>query len=170
MKARVTVFGHSLHAMLVAFPIGLLATSLVWDVCRLATGAFRWGTLAFWSIVAGVVGALLAAVPGFIDWLGLPAGTRAKNVGRVHMVLNLCVVALFAVSLLARASYPGGYDAAEVGQMIWGWIGLGLVSVSAWLGGELVEALGVSVHEGANPNAPSSLALPKTRQPSHGPL
>jgi uncharacterized membrane protein len=170
MKARVTVVGHSVHAMLVAFPLGLLATSLVWDVLRLTTGAFRWGDLAFWTIVAGVVGGLLAAVPGFIDWLGLPAGTRAKNVGRVHMILNLCVLALFTVSLITRASYPGGYDAAGVGQMVWGWVGLGLVNVSAWLGGELVEALGVSVHEGANVNAPSSLQLPKTREPSHGHL
>lgn len=156
--------------MLVAFPIGLFTTSVVWDICRLVTGAFRWGTLAYWTIAAGIVGALLAAVPGFVDWLKIPAGTRARGVGLTHLLLNLVVVALFAISLIARAAYPGGYDAAEIGQMLWGWAGLGITTVSAWLGGELVEALGVSVHEGANPNAPSSLHLPKTREPSHSRL
>jgi hypothetical protein len=73
------------------------------------------------------------------------------------MVLNLILVGLFAVSLVARWYTPGGYDLARFGAMIWGWIGIGLGIVSSWLGGELIETLGISVREGAHPNAPSSL-------------
>lgn len=157
MRARVVVAGHALHPMLIAFPLGLLTTSVVWDICRLATGRQSWGTVSFWTIVAGVIGALLAAVPGFIDWLGIPANTRAKQIGLFHMVLNLIVVALFIVSLAVRWSAPGGYAAAGFGRMVWGWIGVATAVVSSWLGGELVETLGIGVHEDANPDAASSL-------------
>jgi uncharacterized membrane protein len=158
MRAKVVVAGHALHPMLIAFPLGLLTTSVVWDVCRLASERRAWGMISFWTIVAGVIGAVLAAVPGFIDWLAIPAKTRAKQIGLYHMVLNLAVLALFVVSLAARWAAPGGYAEAGVGRMIWGWIGVAIAVVSAWLGGELVEKLGIGVHEDANPNAPSSLA------------
>jgi len=166
MKAKVVVAGHALHPMLIVFPLGLLATSVVWDICRLATDRASWGVVAFWTIVAGVVGALLAAIPGFIDWLSIPNGTRAKTIGLYHMVLNLIVVALFVVSLAARAAAPGGFGAAGFGRMVWGWIGVALAVVSGWLGGELVERLGISADPEANANAPSSLA--GARRPGGG--
>jgi uncharacterized membrane protein len=158
MKSRVLVARHALHPMLIVFPLGLLGTSVAWDICYLATGQARWGLIAFWTIVAGVIGAVLAAVPGFIDWLAIPARTRAKRVGLYHMVLNLVVLALFAVSLLARyQAQPGSYEAPGVAHMIWGWLGVGLALVSGWLGGELVERHGIGVDAAAHPNAPSSL-------------
>ena len=143
--------------MLVVFPLGLLATSVVWDICRLATDNSNWGLVAFWTIVAGVIGGLLAALPGFIDWLSIPRGTRAHSVGLYHMVLNLAVVGLFAASLVARWETPTGYPTASAGRMIWGWIGAAIALVSSWLGGELVQTLGVSVSQDANLNAPSAL-------------
>lgn len=158
MKSTARIAGHAIHPMLVVFPLGLLATSLVWDICHLATGADRWGIIAFWTIVAGVVGGLVAAVPGFIDWLAIPSRTRAKRVGRTHMILNLIVVGLFVVSLVARGNTDGGYPRAGVATMVWGWLGIGLSLISSWLGGELVETLGISVRDDANPNAPSALA------------
>jgi uncharacterized membrane protein len=157
MRSKIEVAGHALHPMLVAFPLGLLGTSVVWDICALATGHAQWGTIAFWSIVAGIVSGLCAAVPGFIDWLSIPSGTRAKAIGVYHLVLNVGVLSLFAVSLAARHSAPEGYALAGFGRMLPGWLGVALSLVSAWLGGELVETLGIAVRDGANPNAPSSL-------------
>jgi uncharacterized membrane protein len=156
MKSRAAVAGHAIHPMLIVFPLGLLATSVVWDICALATGSPSWAMISFWTIVAGVVGALLAAVPGFVDWLAIPGKTRAKALGLYHMVINLAVVALFIISLIGRARAPGGYMHAGVGWMILGWIAVGAAMVSGWLGGELVEILGLSVHDDANVNAPSS--------------
>ena len=95
--------------MLIVFPLGLPATSVAWDICRLATGSPRWGLISYWTIVAGVIGALLAAIPGFIDWMAIPRNTRARTVGLYHMILNLIVLGLFAISLVARSSAPGGY-------------------------------------------------------------
>jgi uncharacterized membrane protein len=169
-KARVLVARHALHPMLVAFPLGLLATSLVWDICRLATGNRMWGAISFWTIVAGIAGGLLAAVPGFIDWLAIPNGTRAKSVGVYHMILNVALLALFAISLAARATAAGGYPAASAARMVWGWIGLAIAGVSAWLGGELVETMGVSVHDNAGPDAPSSFEGRRRERPRSVPV
>ncbi len=149
--------------MLIAFPLGLLGTSVVWDICALATARPLWGTIAYWTITAGIISGLVAAVPGFVDWLYIPKGTRARAVGIYHMLLNVTVLVLFAISLVMRHAASGGYPQAGVLHMLPGWIGVALAVVSAWFGGELVETLGIAVHEGANPNAPSSL---RSRHPS----
>ena len=80
------------------------------------------------------------------------------------MVLNLMVVGLFIVSLLGRLMTPGGYDVAGLTRMAPGWIGLAIMAVSSWLGGELVETMGISISDSANADAPSSLR--ERRQPS----
>jgi uncharacterized membrane protein len=152
---RVTVAGHSLHPMLVVFPLGLLATSLVWDIIYLASDNLIWGAISFWTIVAGLVGGLFAAIPGLIDWLAIPSGTRAKRIGALHGILNLAIVVLFAVSVALR--YSEGYTAPSILAMLPGWIGIVAALPSAWLGGELVERLGVGTSDFQDLNAPSSL-------------
>jgi len=109
---RVTVAGHSLHPMLVVFPLGLLATSLVWDLVFLASDNLMWGAIAYWTIVAGVIGGLAAGVPGLIDWRAIPDGTRAKRVGAVHGILNVAILVLFVVSLVLR--HGQGYTAPSL--------------------------------------------------------
>jgi uncharacterized membrane protein len=157
MKTRVVVAGHSLHMMLVAFPLGLLCLSPLWDILRMSTPQPAWGAIAFWTIFAGVASALVAAVPGYLDYRAIPAGTRAKLVGTRHLQLNLTLVALFGLSLILRKIAPGGYQNAGFPSMLPAWLGVVVAGFSAWMGGELVETLGIAVHEGANPNAPSSL-------------
>jgi uncharacterized membrane protein len=166
MKARVLVAGHALHAQLIAFPLGLLGISLLWDILGLVQGRAPWVTVAYWTIVAGVVSALVAAVPGFLDYLKIPPKTRAKAVGTYHLAINLLVVGLFALSLVLRAAGDREYVDASVGAMLPGWLGVALLMVSGWLGGELVETLGIGVHEGAHPNAPSSLSGGKEPRPN----
>jgi uncharacterized membrane protein len=160
---RVTVAGHSLHPMLVVFPLGLLATSLVWDLVYLASENLMWGAIAFWTIVAGVVGGVIAAIPGLVDWLAIPSGTRAKRVGALHGILNLAIVVLFLVSIVLR--FTAGYTAPTVLSMLPGWIAIVAALPSAWLGGELVERLGVGVADFQNLNAPSSLR--EAKPPTH---
>jgi uncharacterized membrane protein len=160
---RATVLGHSLHPMLIVFPLGLLITSLVWDIVYLASGNPMWGQFSYWSIVAGIIGGLAAAIPGFIDWLAIPHGTRASRVGTMHMFLNLCVLALFGLSLALRST--GDQAAWGVGAMVPGWIAIALGGVSSWLGGELVERLGIGVDERPDVNAPSSLETRRADEP-----
>jgi uncharacterized membrane protein len=155
MESRAKLFGHSIHQMLIVFPLGLLATSLAFDVVRLATGEGKWSEMAFWLIAGGVVGGLLAAVFGFIDWLAIPSGTRAKAVGLWHGAGNVVVVVLFIVSWLLRMKNPGEPGSAA---LVLSCVAVGLALVTGWLGGELVDRLGVGVDPGAHLNSPSSLS------------
>jgi uncharacterized membrane protein len=36
MEAKAKLFGHSIHQMLIVFPLGLLATSFIFDIIYLA--------------------------------------------------------------------------------------------------------------------------------------
>jgi uncharacterized membrane protein len=102
MESNAKVRGHPLHPILVSFALGLVTTSVIFDVVRLVTGGARWAEISFWMIAVGVVGGLLAAVFGLIDWLAIPSGTR-EGIG----LSNVLMVALFASSWLLRTCAPG---------------------------------------------------------------
>ena len=95
MESRVKLAGHPVHQMLVVFPLGLLATAVVFDVIFLVTDNALWTQAAYFMIGAGVVTGLASAVPGTLDWLAIPRGTRAKRIGLIHGVGNVVVVAGF---------------------------------------------------------------------------
>ena len=166
MEHGVRLFGHSVHPMLIVFPLGLLSTAVVFDLIFYATANQAFPVVAYWLIAAGIIGGLLAAVFGLVDWLAIPSGTRAKTIGLYHGLVNLVVVLLFAGSWYMR----GGTSAAPpTSAVVLSFLGFALALVGGWLGGELVERLGVGVHEGANANAPSSLAtdhVTSTRLPA----
>ncbi len=155
MDSRAKLLGHPVHPMLVVFPLGLLGTAVVFDIAHLATRNGYWAGLAFWLITVGLIGGLLAGVFGFRDWLAIPRGTRAKAIGAWHGGGNLVVLVLFAVSWILRRPAPGEPPLAA---FVLGLAGLGLASVTAWLGGELVHRLGVSVDSGAHLNSPNALS------------
>jgi uncharacterized membrane protein len=160
MESRIKLAGHPVHQMLIVFPLGLLATAVVFDVIFLVTGRAIWAQTAFYMIGAGVVTGVAAAMPGTLDWLPIPRGTRAKRIGLIHGVGNTVVVALFALSWYLRWDNP---VAPPTGAVVAGLLGAGLSIVTAWLGGELVNRLGVGVDDGAHLDAPSSLTgLPAT--------
>ena len=153
VESKARVMGHPIHPILVTFPIGLLTASVLFDVVHLLTGGARWAEISFWLIAVGVVGGLLAAVFGLVDWLSIPSGTRAKTVGLAHGLSNVLMVALFAVSWLLRSGAP---EEPGLLAIVLSFLGVGLVS----LGGELVFRLGIGVAEGANPDAPASVGSP----------
>ena len=106
MESRAKLFGHPIHQMLVAFPLGLLGMAVVFDVITLAVQRGYWSEIAYWMIAAGVVTGLLAAPFGLIDFIGIPSGTRAKRIGALHGLGNVVVLLLFASSWVLRANVP----------------------------------------------------------------
>jgi len=140
--------------MLLVFPLGLLATAVVFDVIFLVTDNPAWTQAAFYMIGAGVITGLMAAVPGALDWWAIPRGTRAQRVGLIHGLGNVVVVGLFAFSWLLRRDNP---TLPPTEAVVAGLLGAGISVVTGWLGGELVDRLGVGVDDGAHLNAPSSL-------------
>src|SRR5437764_1298314 len=160
MESRAKLAGHAIHPMLIVFPLGLLGMATIFDLIFAATGARDLPVASWWMIAAGVITGLLAAVFGFWDWLAVPSGTRAKSVGLWHGAGNVLIVLLFIVSwLLRRGASVGGVEYAPNGlPLVLEVVGLVLALVTGWLGGELVERLGVGVDEGAHLQAPSSLS------------
>ncbi len=155
MESRIKLAGHPVHPMLIVFPLGLLYTAVIFDIIYLVTSAVRWTEVAYYLIGAGVIGGLAAAVPGWVDWAVIPARTRAKRVGLVHGIGNVIVLGLFALSWMLRRPDP---SEPPTGAIVAGVLGVVLISATAWLGGELVERLGVGVDDGANLDAPNSLS------------
>jgi uncharacterized membrane protein len=155
MESRAKLLGHPAHQQLIVFPLGLLGTAVIFDLISWATGNAEWTGIAFYMIGAGLVGGLLAAVFGVVDWLYIPRPTRAWRIGAVHGIGNFIVLVLFAVSFLLRRPDPAG---APNAAYLCSYCGGALALLTGWLGGELVSRLGVGVDNGANINAISSLS------------
>jgi len=142
MSSPASIHKHPIHPMLIVFPIGLWIFSLICDFIYHA-GAHNvfWKGVAFYTMIGGVIGALLAAVPGFVDYLSLRE-RRTKKIATTHMVLNLVVVALFVFNLGIR--YNGGAENELFGVFL-SIAGIVILGVSGWLGGSLVYVHGVAV-------------------------
>jgi uncharacterized membrane protein len=155
--------------MLIPFPFGLLSTAVIFDIIYLFTNtastANTLSTVAFWMTAAGIVGGLMAAPFGLIDYLAIPGGTRAKSVGMLHGVGNVFVLVLFAVSLWMRYTSPAApatHEPTTVAVVI-SIVAFAIAGATGWLGGELVDRLGVGVDDGANLDAPNSLTTNSAR-------
>ncbi len=164
MESKIKLLGHPIHPMLIAFPFGLLATSFIFDIIRMLSNNTVLGEVSFWMIGAGIVGGLLAALFGFLDWLAVPNGTRAKMIGMWHGLGNVVVVVLFWISFLMRAGMTA--HVPDAAAQVLSLVGIVIALGTGWLGGELVDRLRVGVDDGANLNAPSSLSgRPVTEPP-----
>lgn len=155
MESRAKLLGHAIHPILIVFPLGLLATGVVFDVIYLIWGNPTFATVAYWMFAAGIVGGLLAAPFGWIDWFAIPSGTRAKRIGLIHGLSNTTALLFFAGSFYLRMDAP---VRPEMSASVLSFVGAGLALFGGWLGGELVERLGVGIDDGAHLDAPSSLS------------
>jgi uncharacterized membrane protein len=162
MESKAKLLGHPVHPMLIVFPLGLLATAVAFDIVGLSTSSNSWFGISFWMIAAGIIGGLLAAVFGLVDWWVIPSGTRAKQIGFWHGAGNVLVVLLFIVSWFLRRPAP---TQPSTGSLVLSFVAVAVALVTGWLGGELVDRLAVGVDDGAHLNAPSSLS----GRPASGP-
>jgi uncharacterized membrane protein len=165
MESRAKALGHPIHQMLIPFPFGLLATAVIFDIVYLIWGNPTMVTVSYWMIVAGIIGAVIAAPFGLIDWLAIPQGTRAKSVGLLHGLGNVVVLVLFLASWWFRYNTPDviAYLPSTL-ALVLSFVGFALAGVTGWLGGELVDRLSVGVDDGANLDAPSSLTGPARKR------
>src|SRR5262245_4857686 len=154
MESRAKLFGHAAHPIMIVFPLGLFATAMVFDAIGWATGNGTWLEASFRIIAAGVIGGMIAALFGLIDFQAIPWSTRAKRMGILDGLINVGVILLFGASWLTRWPSPSNPGRLPVMLSLAGAL---LMLMAGWLGGELVERLGVGVDDGANLNAPNSL-------------
>lgn len=157
MESKAKLLGHPAHQIMVAFPIGLLATAALFDAIYVVQGGATWATVAFYMIGAGIIGGLIAAVFGLIDYVAIPSGTRAKSVGAYHGLCSVTVVALFAVSWALRS---GDSVLPAPVALLFSFSGVAFLGLAGWLGGELLNRMGVGIDDGAHLNAQNSLSGP----------
>jgi uncharacterized membrane protein len=143
MKSQASVAGHPIHPMLVPFPIALWIFSLASDFIYLfGFGGALWKDIALYTMVAGILGALAAAVPGFLDYRTITEPITARIAQR-HLFINLALVLLFSVNALLRfSSSPHAIVPVVVSV-----VGIAGLAISGWLGGELVYVKGIGVED-----------------------
>ena len=141
MRTPASIAGHPVHPMLVPIAIGGFVISFAADLICMVTGnATPWNMLAYYTMIGGILGALAAAVPGFIDFLSLPAGP-VKSTGLAHLGINLTVVVIYIVNAWLRHGDPQNLKL----PMILSVVTVLMLLVSGWLGGKLVFEHGVAV-------------------------
>ncbi|MGE0129823.1 MAG: DUF2231 domain-containing protein [Blastocatellales bacterium] len=161
MTSPANIAKHPIHPMLVVFPSALLVFSLVSDLIHFfGWGGAVWNDVAYYTMAGGIIGALVAAVPGLIDLL---AQTKAevKKIGVMHMILNLAAVAVFAVSFWLRTK--GAADATL--PITLSVIGVVLLCVAGWLGGEMVYVRGVAVAPPSETGRPEPAGIEGAERP-----
>jgi len=143
MKSKASIAGHPIHPMLIPFPLALWATSFAVDVLFYFLRHPTLLIVAKFMIAAGCLGAIAAAIPGLIDWLTIKNGD-VKRVANWHARLNVAALVVFAISFFLRM----GRYSELVGRrltlpFLLSLVGVILISISGWLGGELVFHHGI---------------------------
>ncbi len=164
MDSRAKVLGNSVHQQLLVFPLELFGTAVIFDRVYLVIANATMALTAFWMIISGIAGGLVAAPLEMINWLAIPSGTRAKAIGLTSGLTNLAVLLLFIISGWLGWSAPNDPQLPAHPTPIAAFF---LAFLGGWLGGELVSRLDIGVHDGAHLNSPNLLSgRPATEQSS----
>ncbi len=137
-------YGHPFHALLITIPIGAWTASIIFDIAAGITGdteAFTRG--AVWLIGIGIVGAIVAAIAGLLDYSQLEKRTKARRTALIHAGFNTAAIVLFAIGFVVRINQ--GYDDVSATGIVLSVLALGAVAVSGTLGGELAYRYGIRV-------------------------
>jgi uncharacterized membrane protein len=147
MNTPASIGNHPIHPMLVVFPIGLWMFSFISDLIFLLGKNLLWNQIAFYAMLGGLIGAVLATVPGLIDMFSI-TNPKVGKIAWNHMLLNIAALAVFGLNLYLRTVF-------EVGAFIpisLSVLGVLLLALSGWLGGELAYVHGVGVQSQGNDN------------------
>jgi uncharacterized membrane protein len=136
MESRLRIAGQAVHPVLVMFPLGLFTMAVLFDAGNVLGGPGMLGALAYWNIVAGLIGGVMVVLASAIDLLFV-RNTRAKRSGVLHNLMHMGVLVLFAVILMLRMQTPdrvagGGLLVVELFALVAAFFG-------AWYGGELAN-------------------------------
>lgn len=136
MISRAKLKDHPIHPMLVAFPIALWVTAFVFDLLgRWLVNDYLWAA-GFYAIVAGIVGAVAAAIPGVVDLFSVvPPNSSARKRGYMHGALNTVVLIVFLAIAIRRG---GAAVMPDNTSLLLSAIALVILGVAGWMGGTLV--------------------------------
>jgi uncharacterized membrane protein len=143
MSSPASFKGHPFHPMIIPLPIGLWIFSIISHlIFKCGYGGAIWKDVAFYTLAGSIVGALIAALPGFVDLTGL-TNPKTRTIAIWHMIINLAAVGLYCVNFWLRLHREPGDNL----PIILSAIGVGLVIISGWLGAEMFYVRGVAVKQ-----------------------
>ncbi len=149
-----TWLGHPLHPALTDVPIGSWTIAIGLDAFGVTTGRNELQQAADFAVGVGTIGALGAAVAGLTDWSD--TDSRPRRMGLAHAIVNIGATSLFAASFAMRRTDR------RLGVIL-GFIGYGVASMGAFLGGHLVFAQRIGVtHAGQKLTDEFIAVLPDT--------
>ena len=134
--------GHSLHAAVIAVPVGAWTATAVFDLM----GEERAADLC---LGLGLVGAAGAAITGAAQWQDVTNQEQPRRLGALHAVMNYAATGLMAGSWLMRR------QGRRQEGVVLSTLGVGITAASSWLGGELAYDLGIGVDHAAFEKPPT---------------
>jgi uncharacterized membrane protein len=153
---QVTLMGHPLHPQLIVLPAGLLPFSLVLDAMHAATRDQSYADAAYYTMVGGFLGGIAAGAAGAADYGTVPRDSKARQIGRLHGVMNVGLLAMTGLNLLMRRKRRS----AGALPMLLSLVTTAGLTVSAWYGGHLVYHHGMRVRGTELAGSPEDARLP----------
>lgn len=143
MRSKAHFKSHPLHPILVVFPIAFYLGTCIFDLLAVINHNLEFAVTAIYTHIAGVIGAVLAAVPGLIDFTyTVPPKSSAKKRATKHAAINSSVLIIFVIALYLK--YTGKTLPAVILSMEL--IGAVLTLVAGWMGGTLVHRNQIGVN------------------------
>jgi uncharacterized membrane protein len=148
MKTPASILGHPIHPILIAFPVALWSFSFIADlIYYFGNHSAAWETVAFYTLAGGIIGAILAAMPGAVDYFSI-RDSKASTIATWHAIINVTALIVFGISFYLRTSaglrLVGGNITIPILLSL---VGVLFMGVSGWLGGELVYKHKVGVNQ-----------------------
>jgi len=153
MKSKAAIGTQPIHPRIVPVPIGAFFLALVGDILHLSGRDPNWYRFSSFCIAVGIVTALLAAVFGAIEYFGVKMSAAGARIATWHAILNVTVVALYAVSWWMRRNDAVLGNARFSLAMTLAVVAFLMLGVSGWLGGNLAYHHKVGVVEKKDPEA-----------------
>lgn len=144
MKSKASVKGHPLHPMLIPYPFAFLTGAAAFDYAGVVLGRRDWWTTARHLARAGIGSALVAAIPGIVDYFyTVPPRSSGRRRATYHALSNLTALALFGIAQGRRRRD----DRPDVPAVLLETAATALMSVAGYMGGTLVyrNQIGVDI-------------------------
>ena len=147
MRARVTVLGHPLHAILTDFPIACFMLAFLWNLIAVISNAQPWYAMTFWAMLTGLILVVPTALVGLLDYTKvLERHHPGRGTATFHLVANVVATIFFLLSLIFRGGPGPLVGATKVATLLLALIGVVILSVGGFLGGRLVYHHGIGVN------------------------
>ena len=137
---------HPLHPLLTDVPVGAWLLTAVFDIVWLISPSGNtWAARAAeGTVILGTLAALAAVVTGLADWSDSYGAERTT--GLYHGLLNSGATILYIISVVLRLTQATGESSSAA---VIGFVGFVVMTVGAYLGGDMVFAKGTQVNHTA---------------------